>query len=75
MNPYDEYLLKGSLYEQMKKKINIKKISKIFDNSIFESEKIVKFAEDFKQGRLKNLSSLEKNILLAIMLFSIHPDA
>ncbi|MDO8639742.1 MAG: hypothetical protein Q7R53_02340 [bacterium] len=75
MNPYDEYLLKGSLYEQMKKKIDIEKISKIFDNSTFESEKIMKFAEDFKQGRLKNLSSLEKNILLAIMLFSIHPDA
>lgn len=75
MNAYDEYLLKGSLYEEMRKKINLEKIEKIFTDSIFETKKIMDFAEDFKQGRLKNLSSMEKNILLAIMLFSIHPDA
>lgn len=75
MNPYDEYLLKGSLYEEIKGKINIEKIKDIFNPDVFETAKIVKFAEDFKYGRLKNLAGLEKNLLLALIIFSIHPEA
>lgn len=75
MNPYDEYWLKGSVYEKVKNKIDLKKIKKIFDSRTFRITEIEKFIQDFRQGRLKNLSSVETKLLIMITLFSIHPKA
>lgn len=75
MNPYDEYWLKGSVYEHMKTKLDPEKIKRIFDENTFKTREILEFAERYRQGRLKNLSSVETKLLLLLVLLSIHPDA
>lgn len=75
MNPYDEYWLKGSVFQHMKDKISPEKIKRIFDNDVFNVKEIEEFAVKYKQGKLKNLSSVETKLLLLLVLLSIHPNA
>lgn len=75
MNPYDEYWLKGKVYDYVKHKISESKISRIFDKDIFQTESIEKFAQALKRGHLKNLSSLDTKLLIMLSVLSLHPDA
>ena len=72
LNVVNEYLLKGPIYKYMRDKIDFRKCKNVFDDNIFHVNKIEKFAKEFKQGRLKNISSAEGNFLLMLALMSIY---
>lgn len=72
MNVNDQYLLKGSDSQYMKDKIDVNKVSKIFNHKAFVSDKIEKLLKNFKQANLKNISDIDARILLLSTLLSVN---
>lgn len=70
INIWNEYFLKGSWYEYMKDNIDYKKIRTIFDDKIFNVYEIENLIKRFKQGKIKNISSVEGGFLILLTLLS-----
>jgi len=71
INIYDEYLLKGSVSEYMRDKIDFKKVRKIFGDNLFYTNEIENLIKRFKQGKMKNLSPTEARFLIILTPLSI----
>jgi len=74
INVYDEYLLKGAVFEYIKDKISYKEVEKSFSSDIFNLDRIKNFIEQFKQGHVNNLSAIEARLLIVLTLISACHD-
>jgi hypothetical protein len=72
VNIWNEYFLKGPVYEYMKAKIDFQKCKKIFDAETFHTNEIGNFVREFKQGKIKDISFTDAKFLLILTLLSIH---
>lgn len=75
VNIYDDYLLQGPIYAYIKDNLDFKRIRRDFPRHIFHVDKIEEFVNNFKQGRLKNISRVDGGLLIMLTLLSIHSKA
>jgi asparagine synthetase B (glutamine-hydrolysing) len=72
VNIWNEYFLKGPVYEYMKAKIDFQKCRKIFDAETFHTDEIRNFVREFKQGKIRDISFDDAKFLLILTLLSIY---
>jgi len=70
INIYNEYFLKGPVYDYMRRKINFEKCRDVFDNSIFVTSEMEKFVRNFREGKIKNISFSDGRFLIILLLLS-----
>lgn len=73
MNIWDEYFLKGPVYEYIRDTIDYRKCKDIFNDSTFNVNEIENFIKKFKQGKIKNISQNDARFLLILILLSSNP--